>query len=88
MEKYKPFFGDTEVISSNGLGEVTLNIGVSGSLHHILNLALYTQKPAGFRCFPIVIPLTYMNDYIRRDFVETSGDKEYTLTQEFNTSFR
>ena len=84
--EYQPFFGDTEVISSNGLGELTLNIGVSGSLTSYPELTLYNQNQD--LVFPAeVIPLTYMNDYIRRDFVDTNGDKEYTLTQEFNTSF-
>lgn len=84
--EYKPFFGDTEVISSNGLGELTLNIGVSGSVASYPEFSLYRQPntPTGA---PNIIPLTYMNDYIRRDFVDTNGDKEYTLTQEFNTSF-
>ena len=84
--EYKPFFGDTEVISSNGLGELTLNIAVSGSTTSYPELTLYRQPntPTGP---PDIIPLTYMNDYIRRDFVDTGGDKEYTLTQEFNTIF-
>lgn len=84
--EYKPFFGDTEVISSNGLGELTLNIGVSGSVASYPEFSLYRQPntPTGA---PNIIPLTYMNDYIRRDFVDTNGDKEYTLTQEFNTTF-
>jgi len=85
--EYQPFFGDTEVISSNGLGELTLNIGVSGSLTSYPELTLYNQNQD--LVFPAeVIPLTYMNDYIRRDFVETSGDKEYTLTQQFNATFK
>ena len=85
--EYKPFFGDTEVISSNGLGELTLNIGVSGSVASYPELTLYNQNQD--LVFPAeVIPLTYMNDYIRRDFVETSGDKEYTLTQQFNATFK
>ena len=85
--EYKPFFGDTEVISSNGLGELTLNIGVSGSVASYPEFSLYRQPntPTGA---PNIIPLTYMNDYIRRDFVETSGDKEYTLTQQFNATFK
>ena len=84
--EYKPFFGDTEVISSNGLGELTLNIGVSGSVASYPEFSLYRQPntPTGA---PNIIPLTYMNDYIRREQVESSGDKEYTLTQEFNTTF-
>ena len=85
--EYQPFFGDTEVISSNGFGELTLNIGVSGSLTSYPELTLYNQNQD--LVFPAeVIPLTYMNDYIRRDFVETSGDKEYTLTQQFNATFK
>lgn len=84
--EYKPFFGDTVVQSSNALGEITLNIGVSGSTSSYPELTLYRQPntPTGL---PNIIDLDYMNDYIRRDFVQTSGDKEYTLTQEFNTSF-
>jgi hypothetical protein len=84
--EYKPFFGDVEVISSNGLGELKLNLLVTGSSTAYPELTLYRQPntPSGA---PNVIPLTYMNDYIRRDFLNTSGEKEYTLTQEFNTDF-
>ena len=84
--EYKPFFGDVEVISSNGLGELKLNLLVTGSSTAYPELTLYRQPntPTGA---PNVIPLTYMNDYIRRDFLNTSGEKEYTLTQEFNTDF-
>ena len=85
--EYKPFFGDVEVISSNGLGELKLNLLVTGSSTAYPELTLYRQPntPTGG---PDIISLDYMNDYIRRDFVQTSGDKEYTLTQEFNTSFQ
>jgi hypothetical protein len=84
--EYKPFFGDVEVISSNGIGELKLNLLVTGSSTAYPELTLYRQPntPTGQ---PNIIPLTYMNDYIRRDFLNTSGEKEYTLTQEFNTTF-
>lgn len=84
--EYKPFFGDVEVISSNGIGELKLNLLVTGSSTAYPELTLYRQPntPTGA---PNIIPLTYMNDYIRRDFLNTSGEKEYTLTQEFNTDF-
>ncbi len=83
--EYEPFFGDTVVQSSNGLGELKLNILVSGSTTSYPEFTLYNQSTAGGPAQEI--DLDYMNDYIRRDFVNTSGEKEYTLTQEFNASF-
>ena len=84
--EYKPFFGDVEVISSNGLGELKLNLLVTGSSTAYPELTLYRQPntPTGQ---PNIISLDYMNDYIRRDFKNSGGEKEYTLTQEFNTDF-
>ena len=84
--EYKPFFGDVEVISSNGLGELKLNLLVTGSSTAYPELSLYRQPntPSGG---PEIISLDYMNDYIRRDFKNSGGEKEYTLTQEFNTTF-
>ena len=84
--EYKPFFGDVEVISSNGLGELKLNLLVTGSSTAYPELTLYRQPntPTGG---PDIISLDYMNDYIRRDFKNSGGEKEYTLTQEFNTDF-
>ena len=85
--EYKPFFGDVEVISSNGLGELKLNLLVTGSSTAYPELTLYRQPntPTGA---PNIISLDYMNDYIRRDFKNSGGEKEYTLTQEFNMAFR
>ena len=85
--EYKPFFGDVEVISSNGLGELKLNLLVTGSSTAYPELTLYRQPntPTGG---PDIISLDYMNDYIRRDFKNSGGEKEYTLTQEFNMAFR
>ena len=85
--EYKPFFGDVEVISSNGLGELKLNLLVTGSPAAYPELTLYRQPntPTGA---PNIISLDYMNDYIRRDFKNSGGEKEYTLTQEFNTDFK
>ena len=85
--EYKPFFGDVEVISSNGLGELKLNLLVTGSSTAYPELTLYRQPntPTGA---PNIISLDYMNDYIRRDFKNSGGEKEYTLTQEFNTDFK
>ena len=86
--EYKPFFGDVEVISSNGLGELKLNLLVTGSSSTAYpELTLYRQPntPTGG---PDIISLDYMNDYIRRDFKNSGGEKEYTLTQEFNMAFR
>jgi hypothetical protein len=85
--EYKPFFGDVEVISSNGLGELKLNLLVTGSSTAYPELSLYRQPntPTGQ---PNIISLDYMNDYIRRDFKNSGGEKEYTLTQEFNMAFR
>ena len=85
--EYKPFFGDVEVISSNGLGELKLNLLVTGSRDAYPELTLYRQPntPTGG---PDIISLDYMNDYIRRDFKNSGGEKEYTLTQEFNMAFR
>ena len=84
--EYQPFFGDVEVISSNGLGELKLNLLVTGSSTAYPELSLYRQPntPSGG---PEIISLDYMNDYIRRDFKNSGGEKEYTLTQEFNTTF-
>tara|TARA_R110000803_G_scaffold84955_1_gene151239 strand:+ start:15987 stop:18077 length:2091 start_codon:yes stop_codon:yes gene_type:complete len=89
--QYKPFFGENASVgASTALCEVTLNLKVTGSSNPtaypkitLINGVSTAGLPAGFS----VIELPYINDYIRRDFLNTSGDKDYTLTEQFVATF-
>ena len=84
---YTPFMGETIQFSSNGRGEIKLNLKVTGSSNPTAypKLTLYRSDDPqpGF----ISYELDYINDVIKRDFVNSSGDREYTLSQEFNIVF-
>jgi len=74
---YTPFWGDSQVGASNSDAEITLNLKVTGTNTAYPELYFWrdTGDMGGYA-------LDYINDVIRQDFLNGSGDKEYTLTQE------
>ena len=79
---YTPFFGTAAVGTSVADMEITLNFKITGSSgpSSAPELTLYMQNNAGGQ--PSIYPLKYINDYIKRDYVNSGGDREYTLTQD------
>lgn len=77
---YSPFFGDSVVQGSTSLIEVGLNLKVTGSntAYPILSLYRANDPQPGFQ----QQTLDYINDYIKRDFLNSSGDRDYNLSQE------
>lgn len=82
---YTPFFGESAVGASTSLCELTLNLKVTGSNTAWPTLSFYRadDPQPGYQ----IKELDYMNDYIRREFRDSSGDKDFTLTQEFELTF-
>ena len=80
---YTPYFGSSNVIGSDGLIELTLNLKVTGSNAAYPTLSLYRNDSTGF----IQRELTDINNTIRRDFLSSGGDKDFTLTQQVAVPF-
>ena len=85
---YSPFFGPSTLVNtSTSDSEITLNFQVSSSSDpataypRIYINPVTTSSPS-----PEVvtngIELKWINEYVRRDFLQTGGEKEYTLKQE------
>jgi len=84
---YSPFWGSAIVNSSPTDSEVTLNILVSSSTDPATAYPkIYINPVNAFSSNPEIvtngIELTFINEVIRRDFQQSGGEKEYTLTQE------
>lgn len=82
---YSPFWGSAVVNSSPTDTEVTLNILVSSSTDPATAYPTLYINPADSGVVTNGIELTYINQVIRRDFQQSGGEKEYTLTQELPT---
>tara|TARA_R110001606_G_scaffold247654_1_gene395689 strand:+ start:1302 stop:3413 length:2112 start_codon:yes stop_codon:yes gene_type:complete len=82
---YSPFWGSAVVASSATDSEVTLNILVSSSSDPATAYPTLYINPADSGVVTNGIELTYINQVIRRDFQQSGGEKEYTLTQELPT---
>ena len=82
---YSPFWGSAVVASSATDSEVTLNILVSSSSDPATAYPTLYINPADSGVVTNGIELTYINEVIRRDFQQSGGEKEYTLTQELPT---
>jgi hypothetical protein len=84
---YTPFFGSSQVSGTTALVELTLNMKVTGSNTAYPILSLYRANdpatPSGYQ----VRELTNMNAQIRRDFLSSSGDKDFTLTEQLDFTF-
>ena len=79
---YSPFWGSAIVNSSPTDSEVTLNILVSSSTDPATAYPTLYINPADSGVVTDGIELTFINEVIRRDFQQSGGEKEYTLTQE------
>ena len=79
---YSPFWGSAIVNSSPTDSEVTLNILVSSSTDPATAYPTLYINPADSGVVTNGIELTFINEVIRRDFQQSGGEKEYTLTQE------
>ena len=81
---YTPFFGESRVQSSEARASITLNLKVTGSSNPTAypKLKFYRSNDPqpGFTSHE----LFYINDYIKRDFLNSSGDRDYTLTEEIS----
>jgi len=86
---YEPFWGSSEVASSPTNAEITLNFKVTGSSPATAYPKLYLYPDMDSPSGPINtgIPLDYINDVIRQDFLQSGGEKEYNLTQEIGLGF-
>lgn len=86
---YSPFWGSSVPASSPSQAEITLNILVSGAANptNYPEFYLFPDMNSPNPNFTDGIDLPYINDYIRRDFKGSSGEKEYTLTQEIPKGF-
>ena len=82
---YSPFWGSAVVASSATDSEITLNILVSSSSDPATAYPTLYINPADSGVVTNGIELTYINEVIRRDFQQSGGEKEYTLTQELPT---
>ena len=82
---YSPFWGSAVVASSATDSEVTLNILVSSSSDPATAYPTLYINPADNGNVDEGVELTYINQVIRRDFQQSGGEKEYTLTQELPT---
>ena len=80
---YTPYFGSSNVIGSDALIELTLNLKVTGSNAAYPTLSLYRNSSTGY----IQTELTDINNTIRRDFLSSGGDKDFTLTQQVAVPF-
>ena len=69
---YTPFFGTANVGTSVADMEITLNFKITGSSSpsSAPELTLYMQNNAGGQ--PSIYPLKYINDYIKRDYVNSA----------------
>ena len=79
---YSPFWGSAVVNSTRTDSEVTLNILVSSSTDPATAYPELYINPADSGVVTNGIELSYINEVIRRDFQQSGGEKEYTLTQE------
>ena len=86
---YSPFWGSAIPAVSPTQAEITLNVLVSGAADptNYPEFYLFPDMNSPSPNFTDGIELTYINDYIRRDFKGSSGEKEYTLTQEIPKGF-
>lgn len=81
---YEAFFGESNRIASDAFGEIKLVFQVTGSNTAYPEFTLHTTYTNGNG--QINTPLDYINKVVRQDFKNSSGDKEYDLTQEFSTT--
>lgn len=82
---YTPYFGDSATGASTALCELTLNLKVTGSNTAWPTLTFYRSDDPQPGYTPIT--LDYMNGVIRREYLNGSGDKDFTLTEEFEVTF-
>ena len=87
--QYEPNFGQSEVQSSAGLMEVTLNFKVTGSNTAYPKLYLYKQDktPGGTSPGWQRQELPFMNQVIKQNVLNGSGDVDLTLTEETEFTF-
>jgi len=76
---YEPYFGSSNVPNSNSDTFITLNFSVTSSANSTAYPILYFHPTMNGNPG---IALDYINDIVRRDFLGSSGEKEYTLTQQ------
>ena len=82
---YSPNFGESRMIGSKARGEITLNLRISGSNTNSYPEIRFQFRDAIANTLDSAINLPSMNKRIRQAFVNSGGEVDLTLTEEFDT---
>ena len=83
---YEPFFPNpsgASGVGTQGLGNIKLNMKVSGSNTAYPEFTLYKNTPTGFTSFK----LDSINRRVRQGFVGSGGDIDFDIDQDFELTF-
>lgn len=83
---YEPFFPNptgASGVASQGLGNIKLNMKVSGSNTAYPEFTLYKNTPTGFTQFK----LDSINRRVRQGFIGSGGDIDFDIDQDFELTF-